>query len=199
MFSRLPFALSYLPLVGGIIFTIWGIVEYNNPTLNLIGFSTGIPLLLGGLVMKAIELKPVPAMFEVTPELEAAREIQATEIQKQIITDITKYNYGADAHLDTALEALNLKGRTDAELPRITGYGEQLREGRYTLVLRFNTSRLPYEKWEASYEKKMKTFFGQDVDVELTQPVKDFAEIAIAVKQKSEEGELVGAADRTGE
>ena len=182
MFSRLPFALSVLPLIGGVAVFIWGIVEAGNPTINLIGYTFGIPLVLGGLVMKAVELKPVPAMFEVGPELEKAREEQATEIQKQIVFDITKYNYGADAHLDTALEALKLKGRTDAELPRIQGYGEQLRDGQYTLVLRFDTSRLPFERWEESYQKKMSTFFGRDVDVELTQPGENLAELAIITR-----------------
>ena len=185
MLSRLPVPLSTLPIVGGILVFIWGLIEYSNPTINLIGYTAGIPLILGGLVMKAVELKPVPAMYEVTPDIVQAREQQSTEIQQQIIGDITKYNYGADAHLDTALEALNLKGRTDAELPRIEGYGEELRDGRYTLVLRFNTSRLPFERWEQSYEKKMKTFFGRDVDVELTQPDKDIAQIAIITKQEA--------------
>ncbi|MGK7911899.1 MAG: DUF2854 domain-containing protein [Synechococcus sp.] len=183
MLSRLPVTLSTRPLSAGVLVFIWGLIESSNPTINLIGYTGGIPLILGGLVMKAVELKPVPAMYDVTPELEKAREQQSTEIQQQIIGDITKYNYGADAHLDTALEALNLKGRTDAELPRIEGYGEELRDGRYTLVLRFNTSRLPFERWEKSYEKKMKTFFGHDVDVELTQPQKDIAQIAIITKQ----------------
>ncbi|MGK7906601.1 MAG: DUF2854 domain-containing protein [Synechococcus sp.] len=182
MFSRLPVTLSTLPLIGGALVLIWGLIEYNNPTINLIGYSAGIPLLLGGLVMKVVELKPVPPMYEVTPEVEKAREEQSTEIQQQIVTDITKYNYGADAHLDTALEALKLKGRTDAELPRIKGYGEELRDGRYTLVLKFDTSRLPFERWEESYDKKMKTFFGRDVDVELTQPEPNMAQIAIVAK-----------------
>ncbi|WP_017327571.1 DUF2854 domain-containing protein [Synechococcus sp. PCC 7336] len=193
MFERLPFALSTLPTIAGAILLVWGLIEYNTPTLNLIGFSAGIPLLLGGLVMKAVELKPVPLMSPVTPEIEQARSQQSTEIQQQIITDITKYNYGADAHLDTALEALKLKGRTDAELPRIQTYGEQLRDGKYTLVLRFETSRLPFEKWEESYEKKMKTFFGRDVDVELTQPGKDLAEIALIVKSDVPETEAAAS------
>ena len=182
MLSRLPVTLSTLPLIAGVLVLIWGLIEYHNPTINLIGYSAGIPLLLGGLVMKVVELKPVPPMYEVTPAVEQARAEQSTEIQQQIIADITKYNYGADAHLDTALEALKLKGRTDAELPRIQGYGEELRQGHYTLVLRFDTSRLPFERWQESYDKKMKTFFGSDVDVELTQPEKDIAEIAIVAK-----------------
>ena len=188
MLSRLPVTLSTLPIIGGILVFIFGLIEHSNPTINLIGYTGGIPLILGGLVMKAVELKPVPAMYEVTPEVEKARAEQSTEIQQQIVGDITKYNYGADAHLDTALEALNLKGRTDAELPRIEGYGEELRDGRYTLILRFDTSRLPFERWEQSYEKKMKTFFGRDVDVALAQPEKDIAEVAIVAKQETVTG-----------
>jgi hypothetical protein len=169
MLSRLPFPLSLVVLVAGLATTVWGFIEYNQPTLNLIGLSTGIPLLLGGLVMKAVELKPVPALFPVSAEVAAARQAYATEIQRQIVADITKYNYGADAHMDNALEFLKLKGRTDAELPRLQGYGEELRDGRYTLVLHFSTpAAVPFSQWQQSYEKKMATFFGRDVDVTLT-------------------------------
>ncbi len=45
-------------IVGGIISVI-GTAAYftNNPTLNLAGFFYGIPLLLGGLALKAAELR----------------------------------------------------------------------------------------------------------------------------------------------
>ncbi|MBD0269590.1 MAG: DUF2854 domain-containing protein, partial [Cyanobacteria bacterium Co-bin8] len=51
---------SILLVVGGIL-TVVGFVAYfqDNPTLNLAGFFYGIPVLLGGLALRASELKPV--------------------------------------------------------------------------------------------------------------------------------------------
>ncbi|MEM6445501.1 MAG: DUF2854 domain-containing protein [Cyanobacteria bacterium P01_D01_bin.123] len=184
MFSRLPVPLSVIVLVLGVAGTIWGFVEYNNPTANLIGLSIGLPLLLGGAVMKAVELKPVPPLKAATDEMLLLREQQATDIQIQIREDITKYNYGADAHLDTALEHLSLKGATDAELPRIAAYNEEKTEdGRYALRLRFNTPKVPYKKWERSYEKQMAGFFGRDVEVAMTMPQKDVVDIVLTTRQ----------------
>lgn len=195
MFSRLPVPLSTIVLVLGVAGTIWGFVEYNNPTANLVGLSFGLPLLLGGAVMKAVELKPVPPLKAATDEILALRDRQATEIQTQIRQDITKYNYGADAHLDTALEHLKLKGATDAELPRIAAYNEeQTEDGRYVLRLRFNTPKVPYEKWERSYEKQMAGFFGRDVDVDMTTPDKDVVDIVLTVREAEAQPEAEAVA-----
>lgn len=188
MLSRLPVPISVIVLFLGIAGTIWGFVEYNNPTANLIGLSFGLPLLLGGVVMKAVELKPVPPLQEATAEILKLRDEQATDIQIQIREDITKYNYGADAHLDTALEHLNLKGATDAELPRIAAYNEEKTDdNRYILRLRFNTPKVPYEKWERSYEKQMAGFFGRDVEVEMTSPQKDVVDVVLTVREAEAE------------
>lgn len=184
MFSRLPVPISVIVLVLGVVGTVWGFVEYNNPTANLVGLSFGLPLLLGGVVMKAVELKPVPPLQEANDEILQLRDRQATDIQIQIREDITKYNYGADAHLDTALEHLNLKGATDAELPRIAAYNEEKTEdGRYALRLRFNTPKVPLNKWERSFEKQMAGFFGRDVDVDMTIPEDDVVDIVLTVRE----------------
>jgi Protein of unknown function (DUF2854). len=47
-------------VVGGIIAAVgFGAYFTDQPTLNLAGFFYGIPLLLGGLALKAAELEPV--------------------------------------------------------------------------------------------------------------------------------------------
>ena len=58
-------SLASLGLTLGGILTLVGFIAYatGNATLNLAGFFYGIPLLLGGLALKASELKPIPFSF----------------------------------------------------------------------------------------------------------------------------------------
>ncbi len=62
-------SLGTLGLTVGSILTIVGFVAYaaNNATLNLVGFFYGFPLLLGGLALKANEIKPIPFSQATTP------------------------------------------------------------------------------------------------------------------------------------
>ena len=77
MLRKIPLAAVGLT-VGGIL-TIVGFYAYavGMNTLNLAGFFYGIPLLLGGLALKASELKPVPYTQATTPEVKELRS-QAT-------------------------------------------------------------------------------------------------------------------------
>lgn len=92
--------------VGGVM-AIMGFVAYaqGNSTLNLIGFFYGIPILLGGLALKASELKPVPLSEPTQPSVLQLRDETATDTQNQIRKDVTRYRYGQEAHLDSSLEA----------------------------------------------------------------------------------------------
>lgn len=185
MFERLPVPISTIVLVLGVIGTVWGFANYNDPTLNLAGIFAGIPLLLGGATMKAVELKPVPPLEGASDSVIEARETQATEIQNQVRADITKYSYGANAHLEDALEFLGLRGPTEADLPKITGYRETIREGRYTLVLRFESPAVSFETWQESRTKKMSGFFGRDVEVEVSQLGETGIELSLTAKGSS--------------
>ncbi|HIK22005.1 MAG TPA: DUF2854 domain-containing protein [Synechococcus sp. M44_DOE_062] len=185
MFEKLPFPVSTLVLLAGVAATAWGFAHYDDPTLNLIGLFAGIPLLLGGATMKVVELKPVPALATPSPEVIQARAQQATEIQKQVRADITKYSYGANAHLEDALEFLGLRGPLEADLPKVRGYREELRDGRYTLVLLFDSPKVPFQQWQESYQKKMQGFFGRDVEVQLEQPQENQVELALVARTGS--------------
>lgn len=187
MFERLPIPLSTIVLALGVIATVYGFANYNDPILNLVGIFAGIPLLLGGVTMKVVELKPVPALEPTSDQVLRTRADQETEIQKQVRQDITKYNYGANAHMEDALEFLGLRGALEADLPKLSGYREELREDRYTLVLRFDTPKVSYEIWQESHEKKMKNFFGRDVQVALDQPGENKAELALISRKDLEE------------
>jgi len=179
-------SLGTLGLIVGGVLTVVGFSAYfaNNATLNLVGFFYGIPLLLGGLALKAAELEPVPFSQPTTPELLALRQQQATATQNQIRKDVTRYRYGQAAHLDIALSRLGL-APTDEERPVIKGLRETQVEGSYALILEFNSPLIPLEKWQQKQEK-MESFFGPGVHVQVNQPAEDEIEVALIAAPKAE-------------
>ncbi|MCI3280045.1 DUF2854 domain-containing protein [Synechococcus sp. PCC 6717] len=158
------FSLGTVGLLVGSLLTVVGVVAYatGNATLNLAGFFYGVPLLLGGLALKAAELKPVPYRELPTAEVIAARS-QATPTQTQIRKDVTRYRYGQEAHLDSTLASLGLSPSED-ERPVLVAIAEVLRNGAYTLILEFDSPAVPLEVWQ-SKQLKMETFFGPGVAV----------------------------------
>ena len=119
MLRKIPLAL--VGLTVGSILTVVGFIAYGigNSTLNLAGFFYGIPLLLGGLALKAAELKPIPYVQETPKDIVELREQKATQTQNQVRLDVTRYRYGQEAHLDDALERIGLSP-TDDERPILT-------------------------------------------------------------------------------
>lgn len=164
--------------VGGVL-TIVGFVAYfsNSPTLNLAGFFYGIPLLLGGLALKASELKPVQYSEPPSEVVIALRDRQATDTQNQIRKDVTRFRYGQEAHLDSSLEALGLSP-TDEERPVLDGIRETSTDGDYTLVLEFDSPLISFETWKDKREK-LERFFGPGLRVTVSQPAEDRIEVAL--------------------
>jgi hypothetical protein len=170
--------------VGGLL-TLTGFVAYfiDNATLNLAGFFYGIPLLLGGLALKASELKPVPFSQPTSANVLALRQQQATATQNQIRQDVTRYRYGQKAHFDTALSYLGLSP-TDEERPELIGIREEERDGAYTLVLEFESPQIPLDKWKQKQEK-MTNFFAPGVKVEVSQSGSDRVDLALIATNES--------------
>lgn len=164
--------------IGGIL-ALMGFVAYatGNATLNLVGFFYGIPLLLGGLALKASELKPVPLSEPTPPAVLKLRELQATSTQNQIRQDVTRYRYGQTAHLDSSLESLKLSP-SDEERPVIVGVREIDLDGAYTLVLEFDSPLIPFETWQEKREK-IEKFFGPGIRVNLTQAEDNRVDVAL--------------------
>lgn len=177
MFGRI--SLSTIGLVVGSILTVIGFIAYGsgNATLNLAGFFYGVPLLLGGLALKAAELEPVPYTIPTAPNVLELRDTQATETQTQIRKDVTRFRYGQDAHLDSSLNALGLSP-SDDERPILTGIREEARNGAYTLVLEFASPLISFEEWQKKQDKLTK-FFGPNVDVDLSTPEPEKVEVAL--------------------
>jgi len=175
-------SLGSLGLVVGGILAVIGFVAYGtgNSTLNLIGFFYGIPLALGGLALKAAELKPVPFSQPTPPEVLALREQQATATQKQLIQDLTRYRYGQEAHLDSSLESLGLRP-TDEERPEVVGLREAENAGAYALTLEFESPMISLDTWQQKREK-MEAFFGPGIQIQIQQPESDRVDLTLIAR-----------------
>jgi len=176
-------------IIGGTL-TIVGFIAYGagNATLNLAGFFYGVPVFLGGLALKAAELKPTPYTKETPPEVVKLREEQATPTQDQIRKDVTRYRYGQQVHLEESLERLGLSP-TDEERPVLAGLREEAIEDAYALILEFESSAIAWETWQEKQEK-IERFFGPNVRAHLTQPEPEWVEVAlIAEPQASDDRE----------
>lgn len=182
-------SLAFVGLTVGSILTVVGFASYaldllgfvpyalDYATLNLAGFFYGIPLLLGGLALKAAELKPIP-FSQPTPETTLKlRKIFATPTQNQIRKDVTRYRYGQEAHLDDTLERLGLSP-TDEERPLLASIQETVIAEKYALILNFKSPFISLETWQEKQEK-IEKFFGPDIQVKLTQTDEKKMEVAL--------------------
>jgi hypothetical protein len=176
MLRKIPLG-TVLLVVGGVL-TLVGFVAYaqENATLNLVGFFYGVPILLGGLALRAAELAPVP-YTELPSEAAIALRTQATQTQTQVRNDVMRYRYGQEAHLDEALERLGLSPN-DTQRPVLTGVREEQRDGAYTLVLVFNSPYVSFEKW-LEKQSKIETFFGPGITAEVSQIDEPVVEVAM--------------------
>jgi hypothetical protein len=177
-------------IVGGTL-TIIGFIAYGagNATLNLAGFFYGIPVFLGGLALKAAELKPTPYTKETPPEVVKLREEKATPTQEQIRKDVTRYRYGQQVHLEESLERLGLSP-TDEERPTLCGLREEAIDGSYGLVLEFESSLVSWERWQEKQEK-IERFFGPNICAHLSQPQPEWVEVAlVALPNSSKQEEM---------
>jgi len=175
------FSLGSVGLVVGGILSVIGFTAYalDNPTLNLIGFFYGIPLLLGGFALKAAELKPVPFANPASPEIIALREQQATSTQNQIRKDVTRYRYGQEAHLDSSLKYLGLSP-SDEERPILQSIREEAIDGSYALILEFESPLIKFETWQQKKDK-IERFFAPGLRVELQELPDDRIDLFLIV------------------
>lgn len=177
-------SLATLGIGVGIILTLGGFVAYfaDYATLNLVGFFYGFPLLLGGLALKANELKPIPFSQPTPPHILALREKQATLTQNKIRKDLTRFVYGQNTHFERPLTQLGLNPSPEKQ-PAIQAFRETEVDGAYKLVLEFESPDVPLKAWQDKHEK-MEKFFGPDIRIELSQPEGDRIELALITTSK---------------
>jgi hypothetical protein len=178
-------SLAQLGLVVGGIITVIGFVAYfaDYATLNLAGFFYGIPILLGGLALKAAELKPIPFSQPTSEAVLALREQQATETQNQVRLDVTRYRYGESAHLIEAIERLGL-GASDEDHPTLVSLREQAIDGAYALILEFDSPFVSMEEWKEKQEK-IARFFGPHIRVTVAQTEEETVDLALITEVNS--------------
>ncbi len=174
-------SLAQLGLIFGSVLALMGFAAYaaDKPTLNLIGFFYGIPLLLIGLALKAAELRPARYSEPPSETAIALREREATATLEQVRKDITRYRYGQRVHLQESLEILDLSP-IDEECPILVGLREAEIDGHYALILQFDSEYVPFSTWEARHDR-LEKFFGPGVRAELSQHEDDGVELCLIV------------------
>jgi hypothetical protein len=131
----------------------------------------GFVISLLGFALAYAQLVPVPC--KTTKDAFELREAQATDIQKQVREDVTRYRYGDEQHLDEALDRIfrfnkgGSKGVPRRFTPILKGVREELVDGAYALVLEFaKKPEMAFEEW-TSRQDKFQSFFGPGVKATL--------------------------------
>ncbi|CAI5529525.1 unnamed protein product, partial [Closterium sp. Naga37s-1] len=124
----------------------------------------GFPTALIGFALKYAELKPVPCTSYA--DAVALREAQATPILQQVRSDVTRFRYGDEQHLEEALKRIfryNLSGGIQRRnAPTLTSISEQVYNGQYSLVLIFEAPALSKTDF-MERQAKFTSFFGPGV------------------------------------
>lgn len=140
----------------------------------------GFPISLLGFALSYAQLKPVPC--KTTRQALALRDTQATNIQKQLREDVTRYRYGDEQHLDEALNRIFKFGRSTGIprrlTPKLVAVREEVRDGAYTLILDFNTNKdMTVQMW-TDRKDTIQTFFGPGIKAEI-EPREGGVEVAL--------------------
>ena len=184
-------SLANLVLTAAVILTSLFVGSYfflgNNPdlqaNLSLIAVTYVCFIWPAYFVLRITERKPIPALAAPSPTILQLRS-QQTPIQKDILRDMGKYVYLKETHMQDQLHALNLGVKGDPELPKLVGYREEERAGRYALVLQFSSPHVPLAKWQGRQDK-LDRFFGKDVVVETQAVAPDQIELALVCRSSS--------------
>eukprot|EP00270_Netrium_digitus_P006477 TRINITY_DN18_c0_g1_i2.p1 TRINITY_DN18_c0_g1~~TRINITY_DN18_c0_g1_i2.p1 ORF type:complete len:303 (+),score=79.67 TRINITY_DN18_c0_g1_i2:3-911(+) len=132
---------------------------------SAIMLTYGFPVALIGFALKYAELKPVEcASFA---DAVALRESQATPILLQVRSDVTRFRYGDEQHLEEALKRIFRYGQSGGiqrrSAPILSSIAEEVYEGRYSLVMKFNAPSLKQSDFEER-QAKFTSFFGPGVE-----------------------------------
>ncbi|KAL5231588.1 hypothetical protein ABZP36_030364 [Zizania latifolia] len=129
----------------------------------------GFPLTIIGMALKYAELKPVPCTTY--SDAFALREKCATPILNQVRSDVTRYRYGDEQHLDEALKRIFQYGLGSGIPRRSAPILQSIREeviddGKYSLVLVFEAKALELSDFEKR-QAKFTSFFGPGIKAEI--------------------------------
>lgn len=141
----------------------------------------GFPLVIIGMALKYAELKPAPCVTY--SHAQALREKCATPILKQVRSDVTRYRYGDEQHLDEALKRIFQYGQGGGISRRSAPILQMIREevtedGKYCLVLVFEAKALQLSDFEKRQEK-FASFFGPGISAEIVKGGKNLYEVRL--------------------
>ncbi|XP_052164189.1 uncharacterized protein LOC127781290 [Oryza glaberrima] len=141
----------------------------------------GFPLTIIGMALKYAELKPVPCTTYA--DAFALREKCATPILNQVRSDVTRYRYGDEQHLDEALKRIFQYGLGGGIPRRSAPILQNIREevtddGKYSLVLVFEAKALEISDFEKR-QAKFTSFFGPGIKAEIGKGGDDLYEVRL--------------------
>ncbi|KAM0854332.1 hypothetical protein ACQ4PT_050489 [Festuca glaucescens] len=141
----------------------------------------GFPLTIIGMALKYAELKPVPCITYA--DAFALREQCATPILKQVRSDVTRYRYGDEQHLDEALKRIFQYGLGGGIPRRSAPILQKIQEevtddGKYCLVLEFEAKSLELSDFEKR-QAKFTSFFGPGIKAEIGKGGDDLYEVRL--------------------
>ncbi|XP_057445353.1 uncharacterized protein LOC130737562 [Lotus japonicus] len=141
----------------------------------------GFPLAIIGMALKYAELKPVPCLTY--SDAQRLQDKCATPILKQVKSDVTRYRYGDEQHLDEALKRIFQYGQGGGIPRRSAPVLQMIREevtqdGKYVLVLVFEAKALQLSDFEKR-QAKFTSFFGPGVTAEVGKSEKDLYEVRL--------------------
>ncbi|MED6160642.1 hypothetical protein PIB30_053290 [Stylosanthes scabra] len=136
---------------------------------SAIMLTYGFPLAIIGMALKYAELKPVPCLTY--SDAQSLSEKCATPILKQVKSDVTRFRYGDEQHLDEALKRIFQYGQGGGIPRRSAPVLQMIREevtndGKYSLVLVFEAKALQLSDFERR-QAKFTSFFGPGVTAEV--------------------------------
>nr|CAB3486113.1 unnamed protein product [Digitaria exilis] len=190
-FSLAKVSFGVIGLGVGISLLSYGFGSYFNllpgSEWSALLLTYGFPLTIIGMALKArtlslfctenlryAELKPVPCTTYA--DAFALREKCATPILKQVRSDVTRYRYGDEQHLDEALQRIFQYGLGGGIPRRSAPILQNIREevgslsvtedGKYSLALVFEAKALELSDFEKR-QAKFTSFFGPGIKAEI--------------------------------
>lgn len=172
-FSLSNISFGVVGLGSGVTLLAYGFGAYFNilpgSEWSALMLTYGFPVAVIGMALKYAELKPVPCVTY--SDALMLRDKCATEILKQVKTDVTRYRYGDEQHLDEALKRIFQYGLGGGISRRSAPILQMIREevtedGRYSLVLVFEAKALQLSDFEQR-QAKFTSFFGPGITAEV--------------------------------
>ncbi|XP_030526075.1 thylakoid membrane protein slr0575 isoform X2 [Rhodamnia argentea] len=184
-FSLAKVSFGVIGLGVGVSLLSYGFGAYFNilpgSEWSALMLTYGFPLTIIGMALKYAELKPVPCLTY--SDAQILRENCATPILKQVRSDVIRYRYGDEQHLDEALKRIFQYGQGGGIPRRSAPILQMIREevtdeGKYCLVLVFEAKALQLSDFEQR-QAKFASFFGPGISAEVAKGEQDLYEVRL--------------------